>query len=351
MGGLYDPALGPSNKHDICGTCGLNYIQCPGHLGHITLPLPVYHPVFFMHLYGVLRATCWNCHRFMCSTLKGHIFVGQLELIEHGLLMEAGSLVDTLRMRSEDDAADMLESSSESLVEIVQSYIEKCKREGGVITGSLPKMQTKNAIQSRKKKIEEFLQLCTKKVKKCVYCLAPMRFIRQEGRARIFHRELSKKNAETWKVAQLQELKRRRSAREMAGREGRSLEEQGGEDGGGHSEKEHSGGEGGGGHGNEERGGDDGCGASLTVEQLTKQHYLSPLNVREHVRELWLNQRTIMCALMGRSGDPRRGVEQVGMTSLPAIRKRQGQDIGPDDVFFLEVIPVPPSRFRPVSVL
>jgi DNA-directed RNA polymerase I subunit RPA1 len=41
-GGLYDPAMGPLDPLSCCATCGLTYNECPGHMGHIELPLPVY---------------------------------------------------------------------------------------------------------------------------------------------------------------------------------------------------------------------------------------------------------------------------------------------------------------------
>jgi len=40
--GLYDPKLGPrDSKDNMCITCGLNYYNCPGHIGHIELCVPV----------------------------------------------------------------------------------------------------------------------------------------------------------------------------------------------------------------------------------------------------------------------------------------------------------------------
>ncbi len=39
--GLSDPRLGPVEPSNICATCGLNYIGCPGHCGHIELDVPV----------------------------------------------------------------------------------------------------------------------------------------------------------------------------------------------------------------------------------------------------------------------------------------------------------------------
>ena len=53
IGGLYDPALGPTDQNDQCKTCSLGHQICPGHMGHIKLPLAVFHPVFFKTLYQV----------------------------------------------------------------------------------------------------------------------------------------------------------------------------------------------------------------------------------------------------------------------------------------------------------
>jgi len=52
-GGPYDLALGPFDKNDRCFTCGQGFVACPGHLGHISLVLPVYNPVFFRNLVNV----------------------------------------------------------------------------------------------------------------------------------------------------------------------------------------------------------------------------------------------------------------------------------------------------------
>lgn len=84
VGGLYDPALGPVEKQDMCvavqlilcwnsnpvcscATCRLNYFTCPGHYGHIELPAPVFHPLFMVNMYNLLRCTCLFCHKFKVS--------------------------------------------------------------------------------------------------------------------------------------------------------------------------------------------------------------------------------------------------------------------------------------------
>lgn len=45
--GLYDPAMGPTSGPAPCATCGLVAAACPGHFGHVELPVPVYNPLLF----------------------------------------------------------------------------------------------------------------------------------------------------------------------------------------------------------------------------------------------------------------------------------------------------------------
>ena len=78
-GGLYDQSLGPTEAHELCLTCGLNYIHCPGHFGHITLPLPVFHPIFFSDFYQILQSSCLSCHRLGATPIKCTIFKGENE--------------------------------------------------------------------------------------------------------------------------------------------------------------------------------------------------------------------------------------------------------------------------------
>jgi DNA-directed RNA polymerase I subunit RPA1 len=63
--GLYDLALGPVDKNDICLTCSLDYISCPGHFGHVKLILPVFNPVFFKELIKLIKMSCISCGYFL----------------------------------------------------------------------------------------------------------------------------------------------------------------------------------------------------------------------------------------------------------------------------------------------
>jgi RNA polymerase Rpb1, domain 1 len=48
--GLYDEAMGVQlNSHSECVTCKLSGTRCPGHFGHIELPVPVYNPLLLRY--------------------------------------------------------------------------------------------------------------------------------------------------------------------------------------------------------------------------------------------------------------------------------------------------------------
>ncbi|POW13373.1 hypothetical protein PSTT_03820 [Puccinia striiformis] len=92
--GLYDPRLGPIDWKDICWTCHQLNTQCPGHFGHIELNVPVFHPLFMTHAYHLLRATCFYCHHFLCTELIILRFTAKLKLLEHGLPLESDAIDD-----------------------------------------------------------------------------------------------------------------------------------------------------------------------------------------------------------------------------------------------------------------
>ncbi|KAI8058444.1 hypothetical protein BDF22DRAFT_665808 [Syncephalis plumigaleata] len=81
-GGLYDPALGPFSKSAICTTCKLDHFQCPGHFGHIELPCPVIHPLLFDHVYTLMRSKCFYCHRFRMSPVDEARYHASLKLLQ-----------------------------------------------------------------------------------------------------------------------------------------------------------------------------------------------------------------------------------------------------------------------------
>lgn len=284
-----------------------------------------------------------------CSPYRAHLLMAQLELVELGLLSEAVAIPSEV-------GADAHTEELDKVLRKIRRYVKKCKRNSRR-QGPALVMKTKNLVECRKRMLTNFIE-CSNGTKKCMYCSAPARSLRHESGAKIFLKGLSKKLARVWMKAMReissagQDSVEEEAEKEEGEAEGETeKEEREGEtekeerEAEGEAEKE---------EGEAEKTGDLGVGA------FTKQSYLTPLEVREHVKHLWENQRSLVNALIGCSviakgegggisgGGVTAGDEEGGGEVTPVVK--HAQEISPADVFFLDVIPVPPSRFRPVSV-
>uniref|UniRef100_A0A3B4YLU2 DNA-directed RNA polymerase subunit n=1 Tax=Seriola lalandi dorsalis TaxID=1841481 RepID=A0A3B4YLU2_SERLL len=93
---LYDLALGPADNKEVCSTCCQDFNSCPGHLGHVELPLPVYNPLFFDKLYLLIRGSCLACHMLTCPRAAIHLLLNQLKLVDHGAMQEVYQIEQVL---------------------------------------------------------------------------------------------------------------------------------------------------------------------------------------------------------------------------------------------------------------
>ncbi|KAF3928533.1 hypothetical protein ABW21_db0204794 [Orbilia brochopaga] len=192
-GGLYDPALGPFGRSIACATCNLSNESCPGHVGHISLPTPVYHPVFFDQMYRLLRSTCVYCQHFRLTQGEINLFTCKLRLIDAGLLRECEELelIGSKKLeRSEPglstatdvgDVVDDLTKEDEDIGTIIRQrnrYMRKLLK-------TVPRGSSSNAphitavAQARKAIVHDFLNV------------SPT--YRKDGYSKIFQKPLSAK--------------------------------------------------------------------------------------------------------------------------------------------------------------
>uniref|UniRef100_H2Z3Q1 DNA-directed RNA polymerase subunit n=1 Tax=Ciona savignyi TaxID=51511 RepID=H2Z3Q1_CIOSA len=116
-GGLYDAAYGASSRDELCSTCGKGSVQCTGHMGHIELPLPVYHPLFFKTLIYLLRGSCMKCQKLLIPRQKIFLMTMQLQALEKGMVQTVYKLKEaeneavgiSVYEKSNDDVATMQE--------------------------------------------------------------------------------------------------------------------------------------------------------------------------------------------------------------------------------------------------
>ncbi|KAL5507950.1 hypothetical protein ACEPAH_5568 [Sanghuangporus vaninii] len=339
IGGLYDPALGSSDRNDLCATCRQTYFNCPGHFGHIELPSPVFHPFFMTTMLKVLRGMCLYCYRFKINRVQMVKIIAKLRLLDRGILSTSHA-IDDMRIKvsraSEDEGEDEETNEGESLEEFT-------KRINLLVWLSIranPESRRDHykeglVYQARKDVIAEFLSATDRKKCENKDCKAFSHTIRKEGHTKIVELDLSSKQKA---IHELMGLKRDNVLYQER-QWGRNEERIDGDD----SASEESEGEGEGTFSDDEQ----------EIQQAPKtkslpksasgkvktirgrdERILAPEECRELLRRLFANERAICSLMFGKHGPfARVDVDQLSPASA--------------DMFFVDCILVPPTRFRP----
>uniref|UniRef100_A0A8C3JZE6 DNA-directed RNA polymerase subunit n=1 Tax=Calidris pygmaea TaxID=425635 RepID=A0A8C3JZE6_9CHAR len=256
--GLYDLALGPPDSKEVCATCMQNFSNCPGHFGHIELPLTVYNPLFFDKLYLLIRGSCLNCHMLTCARAVVHLLLSQLKVLEKGLLHAVHDL-EVIRNRFLEQCADATGSEiEEELNHHVQEILQKR------FLGT----HVKNVCECRNKLIAQFWKAHMSS-KKCPNCKSRRSLVRKEHNSKLTVTYPS-------------------TVYHKSGEEG------------------------------------------IDESQLGKRGYLTPMTAKEYILALWKNEGFFLRYL------------------FPGMDPHDGSGFSPD-MFFLDLLVVPPSRYRPVN--
>ncbi|XP_031567352.1 DNA-directed RNA polymerase I subunit RPA1-like [Actinia tenebrosa] len=315
-GGLYDPSLGPTDRDDLCETCGQNSVHCPGHLGHIELPLPVYHPLFMKILTQVLRSSCFCCHKLLLTKTSKHTYMSQMKLLDHGLIAEAEELDEVVKNLISNAADNGIKN--DDLDENCMNSIDKHVRD---ILKDLDKKEARNRANGMN--VTDFRHEISKKFMKthmvskrryCSNCKAPSREVRSEYNSRLYLKALPKREAQKWASTKIAHA----HLMELEGRVKRDIEEE--EISPSKEAKKAS--------------KDKELESQKEVTKSLQQTFLTPKEVKEHLDLVWQKDGDFLNTLLG--GYP-----------TPKARHRKSSS----QMFFIDVLPVIPSRFRPLSSL
>jgi DNA-directed RNA polymerase beta' subunit len=138
-GGLHDAALG-AFLDNPCATCSLTSFQgCPGHCGHIELPVPVYHATFIDQLLRLLRGKCSYCHHFRIARVQVNDFVSRLRLIRCGLVREANEMHEHINVSTgktakaaDGDGDSETDDAHEDIISQRNNYVKRCMKRAGI---------------------------------------------------------------------------------------------------------------------------------------------------------------------------------------------------------------------------
>ncbi|NWH47976.1 RPA1 polymerase, partial [Fregata magnificens] len=186
INGLYDLALGPPDSKEACATCMQNFSNCPGHFGHIELPLTVYNPLFFDKLYLLIRGSCLNCHMLTCTRAVVHLLLSQLKVLEKGLLHAVHDLeviLSRAKQCADATGSEIEEELNHHVQEILQSHQirDQCSN---VRLGFFFLYRVKNVCEGRNKLIAQFWKAHMSS-KKCPNCKCRRSLVRKEHNSKL----------------------------------------------------------------------------------------------------------------------------------------------------------------------
>ncbi|XP_045773267.1 DNA-directed RNA polymerase I subunit RPA1 [Maniola jurtina] len=162
-GGLYDPLLGPlRDRNDFCATCSNALLHCPGHFGHIELPLMCVNPLFIKNIYSLFRISCLKCFKVQMDDRMKTILKLQLELLDAGHVTAALDL----EMFVGDVKGD---HKSETSPEKPNKFIRKCQKLFKKRDCLNDRFQNKNTDRLRTKIISQYFKTINTS-KNCLYC-------------------------------------------------------------------------------------------------------------------------------------------------------------------------------------
>ncbi|DAZ96934.1 TPA: hypothetical protein N0F65_012037 [Lagenidium giganteum] len=306
IGGLYDPALGPVDFNVICPTCHQTQKECPGHIGHIELPVPVYNPVLFPHMINILKRKCFTCHKFRVASSTSRIIRVKILLLDNGFFEEAAVLSQLLEQRNgvEDEAPARTSQRQQAILdEYERLALSTPAKERGERLKQLPRVSE----VERDRLATQFLKGMKNK---CENCGAISPGLRQDSNAKIFLKGLS---ARARKSNRSKNLTVTSALDQMYG----NLSEDDAEKDDSDSEMEDA----------------DETQYANTEDTSSRSKFLPPLEVQSQLQLMWKNEAGLMELLYG---DRNVANERIRGAKPQGWKK-----------FFLNVVPVAPSRFRP----
>ncbi|SCW01397.1 LAFE_0D11672g1_1 [Lachancea fermentati] len=313
-GGLYDLSLGAFLRN-LCATCGLDEKFCPGHQGHIELPVPCYNPLFFNQLYIYLRSACLYCHHLRLKSSECHRFACKLKLLQYGLIDESYQLDDitvgSLQLESDEAEEEGRPADAASAAALRELRIKRREFVDLSIATAISEGRTSEygtftatVNDERKALIHEFQKKMLSRPK-CDNCGMFSPKFRKDGFTKIFETALTEKQQTNNRVKgfiRQDMIKKQQQSKKLGSSDQMDVDE------------------------------DFGSGRTPSARPKTGSTYILSTEVRNILRSVFKKEQEIL---------------QYVFHSRPNLSKK----LVKADMFFMEVIIVPPTRFRLPSKL
>lgn len=143
-------------------------------MGHIALPVPVCHPMFFDQILRLLRSVCVYCHHLRISEVEVNRFACKLELLQHGLVTEATDVdfISTVGRQTKDGEEPEGGEDPDLLMAKRKDFVKKAIRLSKERIDSRTAANKATTVgDERRILIREFMRVITLP-KKCARCSA-----------------------------------------------------------------------------------------------------------------------------------------------------------------------------------
>lgn len=130
-GGLYDLRMGPLRFDQICHTCKLGFLHCPGHFGHIKLSKVVLNPLIFDVTLALMKATCASCLHFRITTAERLNLYSKLKLVKRGVsttkteMLILNKTLEEIQEIVENVEGDLTGWENTSVFDLLTSFLKK----------------------------------------------------------------------------------------------------------------------------------------------------------------------------------------------------------------------------------
>jgi DNA-directed RNA polymerase I subunit RPA1 len=186
QGGLYSHEMGPSTMSSpSCPTCSLSFRDCPGHMGSIKLAVPVWQTQLFPELYRLLRLKCYNCHKLRHDRFTVQVLVLQLKLIDAGLTLKALELVDRLQHRDGNFSEESAKARNDRQQLVLSEFKALLRKQRAAIGGKRTTLYMHDRA-TRERLIKEFWSRSPVANQPCRNCKAYSPSVRKVGHLQMF---------------------------------------------------------------------------------------------------------------------------------------------------------------------
>jgi DNA-directed RNA polymerase I subunit RPA1 len=182
-----------------CEICNLRQIDgCPGHCGYIDLPARVYHPSFLDQLLRLIRGKCVFCHHFRLARHQINAFKCKFLLLNHGLLEEAAAFEEAVKQKEgkksdENDSGIDADGDDSALLSVQNKYTANCIRDLRERTGRSHELSTEAVQEERKSLVKDFMASVSKNMTRCATCGGYSPNFRKERYIKMFMKSLAAK--------------------------------------------------------------------------------------------------------------------------------------------------------------